>query len=45
MGYTGAVFANFFGGVAGPAISAGMLLLWIVVPAWLGLRAFRRKDF
>jgi Cu-processing system permease protein len=45
MGYTGAVFSGFFGGTAGPAVSALMLLLWIVVPAWLGLRAFRRKDF
>ena len=45
MGYTGAVFAGFFGGKAGPLIAATMLLLWIVVPAWLGMRAFRRKDF
>jgi Cu-processing system permease protein len=45
MGYTGAVFADFFGGRLGPAISAAVLLLWIVVPAALGLRAFRRKDF
>ena len=45
MGYTGAVFADFFGGRLGPAIAAAVLLLWIAVPAALGLRAFRRKDF
>jgi Cu-processing system permease protein len=44
MGYTGAVFAGFFGSTAGPLVSAAMLLLWIAVPAWLGLRTFRRKD-
>lgn len=45
MGYTGAVFADFFGGRLGPALAAAMLLLWIAVPAAFGLRAFRRKDF
>ena len=45
MGYTGAVFADFFGGRLGPAIAAAVLALWIAVPAALGLRAFRRKDF
>ncbi len=45
MGYTGAVFKQFFGSGAGVSIAAAMLLLWAAVPAWLGLRAFRRKDF
>lgn len=45
MGYTGAVFQRFFGNAAGTAIAALTLLLWAAVPAWLGLRAFRRKDF
>ena len=45
MGYTGAVFADFFAGRTGPAVAATMLLLWIAAPAALGLRAFRRKDF
>ena len=44
MGYTGAVFARFFSG-AGAWVAAGALLAWIVGPVWLGLRAFRRKDF
>lgn len=44
MGYTGAVFRNFFGG-AGIAVAAGALAVWIAAPALLGARAFRRKDF
>lgn len=45
MGYTGAVFQRFFGGVAGIASAAGALLLWIALPVLLGAREFRRKDF
>ena len=45
MGYTGAVFERFFGGSAGLAIAGAALLLWIALPAALGLRLFRRKDF
>jgi Cu-processing system permease protein len=45
MGYTGAVFKRFFGSASGIAIAASALLLWAAVPAWLGLRAFERKDF
>ncbi len=45
MGYTGAVFNRFFGGYLGMLISLGCLLLWIVIPAWRGLRLFSKKDF
>lgn len=45
MGYTGAVFQQFFGGVAGTVVASAALLAWIVVPFSLGLRAFVRKDF
>lgn len=45
MGYTGAVFQRFFGGTLGMTIAAAAMLLWICIPALLGLRAFRRKDF
>lgn len=44
QGYTGAVFTQFFGG-AGALAAAAALLLWVVVPTLLGLRAFRRRDF
>jgi Cu-processing system permease protein len=44
LGYTGAVFAHFFGG-AGILVATAALLAWIAVPLGLGARAFRRKDF
>jgi Cu-processing system permease protein len=45
MGYTGAVFARFFGGATGTLVAATTLLAWVAVPVAVGLRAFRRKDF
>ena len=45
LGYTGAVFQQFFGGAGGTAIAIGGLLLWITAPLWLAARAFGRKDF
>ncbi|MBL0145092.1 MAG: ABC transporter permease subunit [Chitinophagaceae bacterium] len=44
MGYTGAIFKNFFGTQIGVALSFIILLLWIVIPTWLSLRKFNRKD-
>lgn len=44
MGYTGAVFERFFGSGRGVLISAGALAAWVVVPAWLGMRRFVRRD-
>jgi Cu-processing system permease protein len=44
MGYSGAVFREFFGTAGGMAVSTLVLLLWVVVPLWLSTRAFRRKD-
>lgn len=44
MGYTGAVFKNFFGTVTGTTIAIGVLFLWIVVPVFLSARKFNRKD-
>lgn len=45
LGYTGAVFTDFFGGRAGALVAATALAGWIAAPLALGLRAFRRKDF
>ncbi len=45
MGYTGAVFEDFFGSYSGVGLSAGMLVMWFVVPIVFGLRSFLRKDF
>jgi Cu-processing system permease protein len=44
MGYTGAVFKDFFGTTAGFIIALMVLILWIAVPAWLSTRKFNRKD-
>lgn len=44
MGYTGAVFKDFFGTTAGFIIALMVLILWIVIPAWLSTRKFNRKD-
>ena len=45
QGYTGAVFTRFFGSGGGALLAAAALALWATVPAMLGLRAFRRRDF
>jgi len=45
MGYTGAVFQNFFSGALGIAAAGAALLAWIAVPIALAARCFRRKDF
>ena len=45
MGYTGAVFLEFFGKGYGMALTAAALSLWVLLPLVLGLRAFERKDF
>ena len=45
MGYTGALFQQFFGTAWGNGLSIAALLLWATVPALLSLRAYRRKDF
>ena len=44
MGYTGAVFQNFFGTTTGIIITLLVMSLWTIVPVSLSLRRFRRKD-
>lgn len=44
MGYTGAIFKDFFGTASGMVISLGVLLAWILLPVWLSVRNFNRKD-
>jgi Cu-processing system permease protein len=45
LGYTGAVFRQFFTGRAGLLVSTLALAGWIAAPLTLGLRSFIRKDF
>jgi Cu-processing system permease protein len=44
LGYTGAVFQQFFGTLWGQAVSLLILLLWAAVPAALSVRRFNHKD-
>jgi Cu-processing system permease protein len=45
MGYTGAVFERFFGGLLGAGVTAIALSLWCAGPLLLAHRLFRGKDF
>jgi Cu-processing system permease protein len=45
MGYTGAVFREFFDGTLGLAVALTALTLWLAMPLFAGLRQFARKDF
>lgn len=44
MGYTGAVYRDFFGSSTGILISFIGLFAWIILPVYFSLRKFRRKD-
>ena len=44
MGYTGAIFKNFFGNQVGIIAAFTILLLWVAVPFLISLWKFRKKD-
>ena len=44
MGYTGALYKDFFGSGTGVLFTAGIMLIWIIIPLWLAVRKFRKKD-
>lgn len=44
MGYTGALYKDFFGTGMGVLFAVGIMLLWIVLPLLCALQAFKRKD-
>ena len=44
MGYTGAVFSDFFGSARGMLFSGLVLFVWAIVPVWLSMKKFQRKD-
>lgn len=44
MGYTGAIFKNYFGTFGGMLVSFSILLGWVFIPLWISLRIFNRKD-
>ena len=45
LGYTGAVFKQFFGTNLGFIISTAVLSLWVIIPTYFIKRKAERKDF
>ncbi|HEX2844987.1 MAG TPA: ABC transporter permease subunit [Chitinophagaceae bacterium] len=44
MGYTGALYKDFFGSLSGMLYTMGIMFVWMAVPLWLAVRAFKKKD-
>jgi Cu-processing system permease protein len=44
MGYTGAIFKDFFGTSLGLIVSFLLLCLWAIVPFFISLKKFKTKD-
>jgi Cu-processing system permease protein len=44
MGYSGAIFKDSFGSGLGFVLALFIMLLWVILPNWLSLRKFSRKD-
>ena len=44
MGYTGALYKDFFGGLWGMLFTISIMFFWIIIPLWLAVRRFRNKD-
>lgn len=45
MGFTGAVYKDFFGNSNGIIFSIAMQMIWIVLPLFSAFRIFRRKNW
>ena len=45
MGYTGAIYKQFFGSALGMSFTFGVLILWAAVPLYFAIRVFKKKDF
>lgn len=44
MGYTGAIFKDFFGTFSGLVASFLLLCLWAIIPFYISLKKFKNKD-
>lgn len=44
MGYTGAIFKDFFGTSLGVLVAFAVLMLWVVLPFSVSLHKFKKKD-
>ena len=44
MGYTGALYKDFFGSGVGMLYTVGIMSVWVILPLWLAVRLFKKKD-
>jgi Cu-processing system permease protein len=44
MGYTGALYQDFFGNFTGMLFTTGVMLAWIVLPLCGAVQSFKKKD-
>ena len=44
MGYTGALYKDFFGSASGMLYTLLIMLLWMLIPLWLAVKTFNKKD-
>lgn len=44
MGYTGAIFKDFFGTSVGLIVSFFLLSLWAIIPFFISMQKFKKKD-
>lgn len=44
MGYTGALYKDFFGSILGSVYSVAIMLLWAILPLYGAVRIFNKKD-
>lgn len=44
LGFTGAVFQEFFGSLVGMGVAVLVLLLWMALPLWIAIRKFNKRD-
>src|SRR5215470_2421224 len=44
MGYTGALYQDFFGSFKGMLFTTGIMLLWVIIPLLAAVRTFNKKD-
>jgi Cu-processing system permease protein len=44
LGYTGAIFKDFFGTTSGFLLAFAAMLAWALLPLWISVRKFNAKD-
>jgi Cu-processing system permease protein len=44
MGYTGALYQDFFGNITGMLFTIGVMMIWIVLPLYSAVQSFKKKD-